>query len=142
MKILQSFLLISLFIGCSNDNDEPSEPEIPVIETELIDYNYELDEENTTALWEYQVRLTNISDVDARGIPLVYHRQVGTDLVFLYQGPGEEPQCTTILAGEECIYSFSLSEEYEPGTIEPGYDLEFESAIYEFPNNNNIHFIP
>ena len=132
MKILQYSLLISLFIGCSNDNDEPSEPEIPVIETELIDYNYKLDEENTTALWEYRVRFTSISDGDVRGIPLVYHRQVGTDLVFSHHVAGQEIQCGTILAGEECIYSYSHSEEYEPATIDPGYDLEFENAIYEF----------
>lgn len=133
MRILQSFLLILLFTSCSNDEDEYVEPKNAVIETELIHYNYELDAENRTVLWEYSVKFINISEINAMGIPEVYHRQVGTDLVFLTVGAGQEPQCETILAGEDCNYSFSLSDEYEPGTIEPGYDLEFERATYKFP---------
>ncbi|MDT7828291.1 hypothetical protein RQM65_06415 [Pricia sp. S334] len=124
--------LIALFLfACSKSSDNDEVVVDPVIEAELVHYIYEIDTVNKTFTWDYEVKFRNVSEVDASGFAVVYHRDVVGDFTFQNTHP-DGAQCFTIKAGEECIYSFYESAEYDADLMEPGKNVEFERGEYFF----------
>ena len=124
-------VIFLILFGCSKNNNSDGEVLVPVVEAELVYYVYELNREDQTFIWDYKVKFTNTSKVDAFGFAAVYHRDVNGDITFQSPHP-EGENCPIILAGEECIYSFYESGEYDPNLVEPDQKLVFEKGEYFF----------
>ena len=130
-RILGIFVCVFTFFSCSKDSNSEEKELVPEVKAELVSYKYELH----TFVWDYKVKFTNVSKVDAVGYAAVYHRDVKGDFTFrIVQADqmGIPPHCPIILAGEDCIYESHDSGAYDPNLIEPDYEVEFAYGEYVF----------
>ncbi|MEL4307453.1 hypothetical protein [Joostella sp. CR20] len=129
---LIALVVFMQFVSCSGSDDNASEVEEPNVEVELVYYNYELNIDENTFVWEYEVNFKNTSKTDAHGYAQIYHRQ-GTDDSYIetYTNDGKS-RCNIIKGGETCVYTFYLSDSYDPALISPDFDQYFSKGVYIF----------
>lgn len=99
------------------------------IEVELILFNYEIDIEAKTELFEYKVLFTNKSSFALKGGPSITYKATNSEFIYT-EGKGNP--CPTLQPNETCILSSKEKNEYNPNLYgaEGFPDLVFISAQY------------
>ena len=124
-KFLLFLLTVLLLTSCSEEDSEPDLQEEANIETEVLFFNFSLNEVGDSFEWEYKIRFHNRSNFAVKGFPRISHRlSHDTETIITPGYTTETNPCPEIPAGGSCTVDF-----YRSGTVNP--DLSEERVIIE-----------